>query len=286
MTAIADAPLQTKIDERAIASLNAHKDEWLRNARANKARVTYEVSKLWKDANAKTGVLIAAGPSLEMSLAEIRTLDRKHHEVVCVDMALEYLLNHNVVPDIVIATDASPEAGGLLAVGPERTKTSLLLNVTSHPETAKDWKGPIYWYAALSRVWDKAKGRFMHETHADAAGITSYLVPGGNVGSLGLSYLLGVRAVPKVLLYGHDFCWTDESRFYCGGVQSGLAAERIRSEKAEDTVVAMKDVAGRPVWTNASLLYFLGWYAEQMRLFPGTIENRTPITILSQGGRS
>lgn len=285
MTPTIAPELRERMDARAITSLRAHKDTWLAHAAANRGRVRRQVSQLWKDANTKTGVLVAAGPSLAASLPEILALDRSRHEVVAVDMALSFLLKHGVVPDYVICSDASPAIARTLEVELAGAGLPLLLNVVVHPETAKAWKGPVYWFAMMSNVYDKDAGAFMQDTHQQASGgVSAFLVPGGNVGSLGLSFLLGVRAVPKVLLYGHDFCWTDETRFYCGGVAADLAAERIRSEKESGTVVAMQDALGQPVWTNASLLYFMGWYADQMRRFPGAIENRTPTTILDPGG--
>ena len=277
--------LVQKMDARALASIRSHKDTWLANAAANRARVKHgqQVGRLWMNANPKTGVLIAAGPSLEASIVELHAIDRESHELVAVDMALKFLLEHGIIPDYVICSDSSK------AIAPSLSRMSaagipLLLNVVVHPDTAVDWPGPVFWYAMMSNVYDKDAKAFMQQTHAKAAGVSSFLVPGGNVGSLGLSFLLGVRAVPKVLLYGHDFCWTDESRFYCGGVSPDLAAERIRSEKESDTIVAMKDADGREVWTNASLLYFRGWFEDQIKRFPGAIENRTPTTILSRGG--
>ena len=268
---------------REISSLRAHKDTWQAHAAANHERVKQQIGALWQTANMKTGVLIAAGPSLEASLPEIKAIDRATHEIVCVDMALKFLLDHGVRPDYVICSDASKEIARTL-VSAASADISLLLNVVVDPKTAIDWQGPIYWYAMMSNVYDKDIGAFMQAAHAQAAGVSSFLVPGGNVSSLGLSFLLGIRAVPKVLLYGHDFCWTDDNRFYCGGIASDLAAERLCSEKEAGTVVAMKDSSGKTVWTNASLVYFKGWCEDQMRLFPGAIVNRTPTTILSQGG--
>lgn len=277
--------LQAKIDARAIATLRAHKDTWMEHAHANNARVRgdKEVGLLWQDANTKTGVLIAAGPSLERNMWEILSLDRATHEIVCADMALDFLLERGLKPDYVICSDSSTAIAQTLKRS-EDLDIPLLLNVVVHTDTARGWKGPVFWFAMMSNVFDKDLGAFMQQAHAKAAGVSSFLVPGGNVSSLGLSFLLGVRAVPKVLLFGHDFCWTDEARFYCGGAAPDLAAERIRSEKESGTVLAMKDVDGKDVWTNASLLYFRGWFEDQIRRFPGAIENRTPTTILSRGG--
>lgn len=280
------ATLRRQMEERAIRSLKVHKDRWQEHAALNKDRIgDNTVSKLWLDANSRTGVLIAAGPSLEHSLDEIRKFDRATHEIVCVDMALKFLLTNGIKPDYVVCADASHEVGRTLKVGGKAEDIALLLGVVAHPETAKDWQGKIFWFSMMSNVFDKDLGMWMQDGHMQASGgVSALLVPGGNVSSLGLSFLLCVRAVPKVLLFGHDFCWTDESRFYCGGASPELASERMKTEKESGTVVELKDNAGRTVYSNASLMYFAGWFADQLRAFPGAIENRTPSTILTNGG--
>ena len=266
--------------ERELRTLAVNKDAWSANAAANRGRASRWVQQLWLDIGDKTGVLIAAGPSLASSLDEIRALDRREHELVAVDMALGFLLKNGIVPDYVICADSSREIAPTLAVPGIPPSVALLLSTTVRPDTGAGWPGPVYWFCLSSNVFDGDAGKWMERDHAVASKVPSFLVPGGNVGSLGLSFLLGVRASPKVLLYGHDFCWTDDTDFYCGGVRADLARERIRSESAAGTVYAMKDTLGRPVRTNESLVQFARWYAERVTEYPGVIKNRTPVTIL------
>jgi hypothetical protein len=221
---------------------------------------------------------------LSESLPELRALDRERHEVVTVDMALGFLLESGVVPDYVICSDASEAIARTLEVPGIPDDLPLLLNVVVHPETGANWPGPVYWYTMANNFFDRDIWEWMETTHKSNSGVPCSLVPGGNVASLGLSFLLGVRAVPKLLLYGADFCWTDDDRFYCGGVAGDLAKERIRQESEAGTVFAMKDARGRAVKTNQSLMNFAGWFAARMAEFPGAIENRTPTTILNDGG--
>jgi len=272
-------------EERERRSIQIQKGAWSANAAANAPRVRRLVQNLWLDEGKKTGVLVAAGPSLEQSIDEIKSLSRETHEIVAVDMALKFLLANGIVPDYVICADASDAITDTLEADVPK-EVALLLCVTVKPETGKRWPGPTYWFCMASNVFDGDLGEWMQRDHLIASKVPSYLVPGGNVSSLGLSFLIGVRAAPKVLLYGHDFCWTDEHRFYCGGVRRDLAKERIRLESEAGTVFPMKDASGqRDVWTNGSLLQFARWYHERMSEFPGVIEQRTPVTILNDGGQ-
>lgn len=278
--------LEGAIRAREVRSVLALKDTWRRHAAANKARVQAQVSRLWLDANPKTGVLVAAGPSLDASLPELQAMDRRTHEVVAVDMALGFLLDHGVRPDYVICADASEAIASTLEVGALSAGVPLLLNVGVHPATGEGWQGPVYWFGLLSNIYDGDAHQWMQKDHEALSGVSAMLVPGGNVGSMGLSFLLSVRACPRVVLYGHDFCWSDDARFYCGGRRQDLAGERVAAETAAGTVLALSDTLGRPVRTNASLLNFAQWYADVMRQYPGVVENRTPTTILANGGTS
>lgn len=285
MSASAPAVSKTileRLEQRGHASALAHKDRWSAHAAANKGRIGMQVSRLWCDANPKTGVLIAAGPSLKDSLPELRALDRDKHELVCVDMALKFLLDNGVVPDFVVCADASEEIARTLVAAPP--EVALLLNVVVHPDTAKDWAGDIFWFCMMSNYRDKEAADWMQRDHQKKSGVSSFLVPGGNVSSLGVSFLASVRAVPKILLYGHDFCWTDDGEFYAGGVEPDLAQLRIKNEADEGTVLTVPDSKGNPVKTTGSLLAFASWYHDIARTMPGLLESRTPQTILSLGG--
>lgn len=277
-----NASIAATLANRGHASAAAHKDGWSRNAAANKPRIVFQVSRLWCDANPKMGVLIAAGPSLKESIDELRALDRSKHELVCVDMALKFLLDSGVVPDYVICADASEEIARTLVAAPP--EVALLLNVVVHPDTAKDWAGDIFWFGMMSNYLDKEADDWMQHDHMKKSGMSSFLVPGGNVSSLGVSFLASVRAVPKILLYGHDFCWKDDAEFYAGGVQQDLAQLRIKTEADAGTVLTVPDSRGNPVKTTGSLLAFASWYSDIARTMPGLLESRTPTTILSLGG--
>ena len=276
--------VQEVMRARGVRTVALKKNQWLANAHANRARVTREIGELWLDENPKHGVLIAAGPSLAASLPELLALDRATHEIVCVDMALSFLVRNGLIPDYVICADASPEIAATLDVPLLEARVPLLLQVTADPETGKNWQGPVYWFVAMSNVKDGDAGQWMQAQHEKASGVSSFLVPGGNVGSLGLSFLAGVRACPRILLYGHDFCWKSPDVFYCGGDRQDLARKRLESEAAAGTTYATRDITGGAVSTNASLVNFASWYADIDRVFPGLLLQRTPTTILRTGG--
>lgn len=256
------------------------KNTWRANAAANKPRIRYQVNQLWKDGNERLGILIAAGPSLPESIAELKELDRKKCEVVVVDMALQYLLVEGIIPNYVICTDDSVDIQRTLDVDLPGMGVPLLLNVVAHPTTATKWKGPIYWFCMASNYYDIDASRWMQQDQQWESGVSSFLVPGGNVSSMGLSFLASVRACRKVMLYGHDFCWQKGKDFYAGGVQQELVKKRMDAEERSGSIFAVKDVRGNGVLTNGSLMEFASWYTGVSRAMPGLMVNRTPDTIL------
>ena len=263
-------PLAALMQDRCLRTAAALKGSWSENAGANRKRVMaqHQVSDLWKDESYKLGVLIAAGPSLKESLAEIKALDRSKCEIVAVDMAYAFLVANGVIPDYVICADANPVIQRTLTADlPAGAKAPiLLLNVAVDPATGADWDGDVYWFGMMSNFYDGDRKVWMQQDHERRSGCSSFLVPGGNVGSLGLSFLLGVRSSPKVVLYGHDFCWSADGDFYAGGLQKDLAAERITSERQAGTVFEVDDAQRQcRVLTNASLMDFAGWYRDRMR---------------------
>ena len=274
--------LTTLLESRSHNTALFNKDLWSANASFNKSRIKNQISSLWMDKNDKSGVLIAAGPSLKQSIPEIKALNRSLNEIVCVDMALNFLLQNGVAPDYVLCADSSKDISSTLVKSPK--EVSLILNVIVDSNTAKDWAGDIYWFCMMSNYYDREAGDFMQFDHQKKSGVSSFLVPGGNVSSLGVSFLSGIRACREILLYGHDFCWENDDEFYAGGVRSDLAGQRISSESESGTVLDVSASCGRRVKTTGSLMSFRDWYQETDRMIPGLLVQRTPTTILEIGG--
>ena len=274
--------LDPKVSEgKNLATAQAYAAVWRKNARANKGRIHNTIDELWEDKNPRKGVLIAAGPSLDKSMEELKTLDRHTHELVAVDMALKPLLAAGVVPDFVIAGDHKPEIARLL-ITEAPADVALLLPVIADKATGKDWLGPIFWFNLASNVYIRNTGTFLQRDQELLSGVHAALFPGGNVSSMGLAFLQSVRACSKIMLYGHDFCWTDDEHFYSGGVESLMSKDRINSDK----VLNMNDQHGNPVKTNSSMLMFAEWYEQVAAKMPGLFENRTPTTILKLQGEN
>ncbi|MEY2702363.1 MAG: hypothetical protein RLY43_996 [Bacteroidota bacterium] len=268
------------IESRNIRTMARLKDMWENNIVENKPLIKNDISLLWNDFCYVEGILVAAGPSLKDSIVEIKERQRSsiYTEVVAVDMAAKYLIDNGVKPDFVICCEAKAEAAKMFNY---ECDVPLVCDVVTNPEIVKKWKGDKFFFIMNnpSIDLDNNNQSFM-ERHKSLSGVDTSLVVGGNVGSAGLSFLLSVRNCKKVHLYGHEFSWKKDGDFYCGGIHKDMAEKRIATEKQCNTLYERKDVKGNDVYTNLSLLTFLDWYRNAMKMFPNVIVNHTKAGLL------
>ena len=158
----------------------------------------------------------------------------------------------------------------------------LICDVITNPEIVKRWKGEKYFFVSNNPCIDLDNdNQTFSERHKRLSGISTMLTLGGNVGSAGLSFMLSVRNCRKVYLYGHEFCWQKDEDFYCGGIHKELAQKRVETEQRAGTSYDKKDIIGRDVQTNMSLLVFLDWYRTVIRQYPDVIVNQTGVGLLN-----
>jgi len=277
------------IEKRNIRTLVKLKDLWESNIVANKPYIKHDVGELWNDSQMINGCLIAASPSLKDNIPEIKgrhivDIDgisssmSSPLEICVVDMAAKYLIDNGIKPDYVICCESKPEASKMLDFDCD---SPLICDVMTNPEIVKRWKGEKYFFISNNPCIDLDNhNQTFSERHKRLSGISTMLTLGGNVGSAGLAFLLSVRNCRRLYLYGHEFCWEKDGDFYCGGVQKEMAMKRIKTEQQAGTLYEKKDINGKEVYTNLSLVTFLNWYKDIMNQYPDVIINRTGAGLL------
>ena len=273
--------MQDTIGNRNIRTLVRLKDMWESNIVANKPYIRHEVSELWNDFLEMQGCLVCAGPSLKANLPELadRARSSRKTEICAVDMAADYLLKNGIKMNYIITSEGKSDTSKILECNCD---VPLICDVATNPEIVKNWKGEKYFFITNNPCIDLDNGNVtFSDRHKRLSGITTIMTAGGNVGSLGVSFMLSVRNVTKLYLYGHDFCWKDNAEFYCGGIQKELANKRIETEKSSGTLYDKTDINGDRVQTNMSLLTFLDWYQEVIKRYPDAIINRTGAGLLN-----
>lgn len=269
------------VHKRTIRTLAKMKDIWESNIVANKPFIKQDISDVWNDFDKIEGCLIAAGPSLENSLAQIKERSRSSipTEICAVDMAAKYLIDNGIKPDYVMCCEARKEASEMFDY--DSTDIALVCDVATNPQIIKNWKGEKYFFLVSNMAIDlDNENKLFIERHRNLSGVSSTLVVGGNVGTAGLSFLLSVRNCQKVHLYGHDFSWKKDGDFYCGGIRKEMADRRIESEKNSGTLYEKKDMNGETVYTNLSLETFCEFYKTVIKSYPDVIVNHTKTGLL------
>lgn len=266
-------------EQRTIKTVAKRKNEWLENAKANAPFIRKDISMLWNDHGFGEGVSVAAGPSLSNREDLERLVETsKGREVICADACYQFLRLNGIVPRFVLATDASDKVADMLS-NADQAGTTLILNVTASSKIAsKVWKGEIYWFIGMNNFYDSDNEMFIQNMHILASKIGGKLVPGGNVSSLMLGFMLSVRNVDKLYLFGHDFCWKTD--MYCGGMMKDLEKQRMAEEGRAGTIIKTKNTMDEDVTTNLSLKSYSDWHAESGFSTNGRVINATSSTIL------
>jgi len=253
------------------------KEEWFSNIKVNASRIKNDLSQLWLDKPCGEIISVAAGPSLADDFEKIRKM-KKGREMIVVDAALKYCVDHGVIPEYVICTDASEKILQMWE-GMPKVPTALILNVMANPKVVEHWGENIFWFVMASMIYDKDHEKLMQDMHCLESKIGTKLIPGGNVSSVALGFCLSVRNANKVHMFGHDFCWKDD--FYCGGQMKDLANERISEEAKSNTIFEIENTKGEKVYTNLSLRQFATWHEQAIVHMKHRVVNHTNSTILN-----
>lgn len=122
-------------------SVQAHFGKvWQRNILLNLKFISEHSSedffstKLSSETIKKTAAIIAAGPTLDFSIEEIK---RGNFFVVSTDTALDSLLQNSIIPDAVINIDAQHISSEHFFCVKDETKTVFIFDLCSNPESVK-----------------------------------------------------------------------------------------------------------------------------------------------------
>lgn len=266
--------------KRSIRTVARNKRRWLDHVIANAKFIRNDLSKLWLDKDYPEMISVAAGPSLAADIEQLRAL-RQGRELICVDAAFRFLIDHGVVPDYVISSDASDKILGMMEgiTAEDLRRVKFILNVVAHPDlmTRID-PDQVYWFVMANQFYDLDNKEMIQNMHSLTARVGTKLIPGGNVSSVAMGFALSVRNAEKVHLFGHDFCWKKD--MYCGGQFQSLAAERMQDEGRAGTIFSMVNSRGEAVMTNLSLKQFAQWHDEVIACVRRRVVNCTSSTIL------
>ena len=204
----------------------------------------------------KPGILVSAGPSLDLILPHLHRI-QKEFLIVCVDTAFPILINNNIPPDYVISLDPQLDSTEHF-IGYKSGKTKLVFMPTSNHNVMKIFNGERYVVFKEKHNVSKDSKSSMTEK-----GITK---AGGSVSCLGLDMLIHFGCDP-IFLAGQD-CAFSGNRYYSSHsqfnqkLQSSITRmtplENLQREKSrKKKQLLVKCVQGNFLITNQVMYSYL-----------------------------
>lgn len=217
------------------------------NFRENIKNVPECISKMRSQWEGKTAYIIAAGPSLDKNMEELKKVSRES-VVIAVGTVFRKMKKENIPIDYVIVSDANERVIGQI-YNLEQEQTPLLILSTAYHGFAEKYQGPKYliFQEGLEESEEEAekRGAFLCKT-------------GGSVTIVALD-LCAKMGISKIVTVGLDLAYTDNfvhARDTSRRHISDIKHLRLRN-----------DIYGREIYTTKSMdkyrVWIENWIEEQ-----------------------
>lgn len=220
---------------------------------------------LLQEFSGKNILLIAGGPSLDDSIAQLSDMCREYvvtryaadgvtscgldeicgceeYIVVCVGTVLKRLLNDGIIPDYVVMTDAQPNMTAQIA-GVDTSGLSLVYLSTLYYKVPQMWKGSRY--IAFQSGFEPAKRKALEA----GAGLFE---TGGSVAAFALELCLKFRCA-KVVCMGLDLAYTKGLRHAGDTKEQDFNGCRMVDAVGGGTVPTAKNLDNYRLWIENRL---------------------------------
>ena len=221
------------------------------NFKYNIANCTHYVDEIEYRFKGKKVIIVAAGPSLDKNVAQLKTIDRKTDEYVILAVGTVYkkLLNMGIKPDYVIIIEANESIISQIS-GVEDTEVPLLILSTAYRELARKYQGKKYLIDQYE--YDHA------EDHAKKYGYKLYST-GGSVTTTATSVAITLGA-RTIIFIGFDLSYPD-------GISH---ADGTSGKKKLDTTgfVGVESIDGTIVYATNVFIIYRNWIENEIKKHP------------------
>lgn len=157
----------------------------------------------------RKAICVAYSPGLEDSVEDLK-VKNDSVDILCVDKAMSYLLDHGVKPTFVFLADAGISYEKWCKPYIDQSEDMILMmNVTANAEWARNWKGKIFYFVNQDNI--QTEKIFM-----PLSGCNELVKASSNVGNSVLVYAGTYLHYDEYYLVGYEFCWSDDDNYYCG----------------------------------------------------------------------
>lgn len=202
-------------------------------------------------------IIVAAGPSLDKNIDELKAAKRKACILAC-DTALKPLLRHDIVPDFFFIVDP---AKPIELFDDERVwKIPMVAGLTIPANIMQKHKGEKILCLDNYLVVDMLRHMFGDKIN-DPQHVMSDLPTGGSVATTAFSAarLMGAQTI---ILVGQDLAFSAEKEHADGTFQNDRRTADIKSD------IYVEDIHGNMVKTRGDFKLYLDWYEDELKKYP------------------
>lgn len=186
-------------------------------------------------------IIVAAGPSLEKNVEELRRAKEKSL-IICVDTALKFLLERNIIPDLTCTVD--PQKGESYFVREEIKEIPIAISTDSD-------------YRSLERIGDvkpvfiSITNDFQQRLFHDKSVEIGYFDGGGSVGTVcfQMAVELGFQTI---IIVGQDLAFSDDK------AHAGMG--QLQQSDIFYSLERVDGYYGEKILTRGDFKHYIDWY--------------------------
>lgn len=210
------------------------------NFRENQANVPNSVYQLKDQWKGKTAYIVAAGPSLDYNMQELKKVNKKNSILIAVGTVFRKMVKEEIPIDYVVISDANERVRAQIN-GVEDQKISLLLLSTANYRFGRDYQGPKYLIYQEGFVLAEEAAKKQEGFVCKVGGSVSTV-------ALDLAIQMGCK---RIITVGLDLAYTNNYVHAAGTSQRNLSdVKKLR---------VIKDIYGKEVYTTCSMDKYREW---------------------------
>ncbi len=246
-----------------------------------------DVASLFDAAPGATAIVVAAGPSLDRVLPELRAAQGSAI-IICVDTALRPLLAAGIEPSFVVAVDPSEANARHLTDLPACPHTALVAEGSLDPLALAGFRGRTFFFNVSHHQpwpWLEAQGHSVGRLRVWGSVLTTAFDLALELDCTRIAFAGADLSYTDARPYARNVAFEEDwrRRAEWGQPQAAQWADAVTRHPA----IAEADVHGEPAHSAAHLIAFRNWLLEQMRKETGrTFLNLTGGGILHGTGIS
>ena len=194
-------------------------------------------------------IIVSAGPSLESCIESLK-LAKNKALILCVDKALNNLLNHNIQPDFIISVDPrkdlkiydDPRVSNIPLLGSSDMNISILERIKPNSFSLITTENPFIQELFSSNG---------HEIHK--------LKSAGSVANVAMSLCIEL-GFKKIIFVGQDLALTNMKQY--------AENTTISIDTTNSYYLQTEDIYGNPIYTTRDYYMYLKWFETEIQNHP------------------